>query len=153
MEDPKGVAPERSAPSRKRRPHRNARATQTTSARLRRPHQKTVVLFQHRRLADECQSKDAHPERRRQQARVRDWPEAGRVASAKPALALAKPVQSARGAAIKTPHPAPILFGQRAASAPLNLPAFLIVTGNGQDHGLGERKRIVQVARRATQCK
>ena len=74
------VAPERSAPSRKRRPHRNAGATQTTSAQLRCPHQKTVLLFQHRRRADECKSKDAHPERRRQQARVRDWPEAGLVA-------------------------------------------------------------------------
>ena len=114
------VAPERSAPSRKRRPHRNAGATQTTSAQLRCPHQKTVLLFQHRRRADECKSKDAHPERRRQQARVRDWPEAGLVASGKPALVLAKPVQSARaGPRSKHRTLRRISFGQRAASAPL----------------------------------
>lgn len=136
MEDPKGVAPEHSVPSRKRRPPRNAGAKQTKSARLRRPHQKTVLLFQHRRRADECQIKDAHPEQRRQQARVWDWPEAGYVASAKPALALAKPVQSARGAAIKTPHPVPNVFGQSVTIAPLNSPAFLIVAQRDKTQGL-----------------
>jgi hypothetical protein len=115
------VAPEHSAPSRKRRPHRNVGAKQTTPAQLRCPHQKTVLLFRHRRPADECKSKDAYPERRRQQARVRDWPEAGHVASAKPALAFAKPIQSARGAAIKTPHPAPNLIRSVCENSPAQL--------------------------------